>query len=272
MEPAPIDVRSRYLDGLAAEAVVDRAALDRPGVTVVGRGDRAGSNALACYWIDDHLVVWADPAVVERAVAAGLDRGPGAEPAPAPSGELVEELVGAVGFSKLATVVNNLLDGPPTRPGDLGQSGAEYRRRRLRDDEPGTVDLVRAFTEGCDPDDVDAADLDDLDHFAEAAINVVVPADDPDHLVAYASASVWDWDPTLADIGVLVHADHRRRGLANFVVANTVAGLLAEGRIPLYRHGVANFGSRAVAAAIGFSPVAVLDYYVLDSPPEPTRR
>ena len=174
----PTTIRGRYLDGLAREAAVDRAAIDRPGVTVVGRDDRAGSNALACYRVADHLVVWADPAVVDRAVAAGLADGVDA----APSTAEVDALVAAAGFAKVATVVNNLLDGRPSPPPDLADLAAGYRHRWLDDREPGTVDLVRAFTERCDADDVDAADLDELDSFDEAAINVVEPADQPDHL------------------------------------------------------------------------------------------
>lgn len=246
----------RFLDGMAREAVIDRAVLDRAGTTVIGREDRAGSGALACYRAGAHLVVWGDPAVVERAM-------PLAGPATLTDEELAARLDGA-GFERFATVRSNLLDGAPTPPAELA---AEYAQQWLRDDEPGVVDRVRAFTERCDPDEVEAAALDELDEFAEAAINVVTPAADPapgeaPEILAYASASDWDWDADLADIGVLVRADHRGRGLARFAVANTVARLLADGRVPFYRHAAENTGSAATAAGVGFRPVATLHYFV----------
>jgi RimJ/RimL family protein N-acetyltransferase len=266
-------VAGRFRDGLAAAAGVAPAALRRPGTTVVGREDRAGSGALACYRVDHHLLVWADPGAVDRVAAAGLtdDRA-------TPDPEDLERLVRPAGFHRVASVVTNLLDGPPRSPGDLAQCGPGYRHRWLSGDGPGVLDAVRRFTGRCDPADIEAADLDELDELDELdglpedAINVVLapagPADgaDPLPVVAYASASRWDWDPVLADIGVLVQADHRRRGLARFVVANTVARLLADGRIPLYRHERSNLGSRAVASGIGFRPVASLDYFVLRPP------
>lgn len=256
----------RFADGLATEAGVDRAALDRPGTTVVGNPNRAGSGALACYHIGAHLVVWADPELVDQAASIGLVDATG----PARSGAELDRLVGSAGFEKVATVVSNLLDGPATPAGELDRSVVDYRHQWLPSDGSEVVDRVRAFTERCDPDEVEAAALDELDEFDEAAINVVVDPEprpgEPEPIVAYASASGWDWDAALADIGVLVDAAHRRRGLANFVVANTVARLLDEGRIPLYRHEAQNAGSAAVAASIGFRPVATLDYYVRQQP------
>ena len=182
----------------------------------------------------------ADPAVTDRLV--GL---------PAPdtlADEQVRERLTEAGFDLFATAVCNLLAGPPTRPADLAPG---YLQRWLPGDSPATVDAVRAFAERCDPDEVEAAALDELDDFDEAAINVVCPTDgrhgdhdDRPHILAYASASKWFWDPVLADIGVLVDAGHRRQGLARFVVASTVDRLLADGRIPFYRHAADNGGSR----------------------------
>lgn len=253
----------RFLDGLAANAEIDRGLLDGPGTTVIGRADRADSAALACYRAGGHLVVWGDPAVVDRVAAL-------AGPTTLSEDEMAERL-GAAGFTCQATVLSNVLDGGPTPPADLA-SGLLHRW--LDGDDPSTVEAVRAFTERCDPIEVDHAALDELDDFDEDAINVVIPGDnhddDPPHILAYASASKWFWDATMADIGVLVHAAHRRRGLARHVVANTVARLLADGRIPFYRHEISNIGSAAVAASIGFRPIARLDYYVEPSPPEPS--
>jgi len=245
---------ARFLDGLAAEATLDRDLLDRPGTTVIGREDRADSGALACYRAGAHLVVWGDPAVVDRVEAlAGPDTMSGAD--------LAEAVVRA-GFTLHASVVSNMLDGAPTSP-PLVPPG--YDQVWLDGDAPATLAAVVAFTERCDPDEVEAAALDELDEFDEAAINVLT-VDSPQpglHIVAYASASTWEWDSTMADIGVLVDAGHRRRGLANLVVANTVDRLLADGRVPFYRHEASNVGSASTAAGLGFRPVAHLDYFTL---------
>ena len=246
----------RFLDGLAEAAAIERDLLDRAGTTVIGRADRAGSNSLACYRAGAHLLVWGDPAVVDR--VSDLS-GPGTLEAV----ELAERAVRA-GFDAVATVMSHVLpDDASVVPGGVG---ADYVQTWLEADDAATVPAVRAFTERCDPSEVEDADLEDLDDYAEAAINVVVPdpapADDPLHIVAYASASVWFWDPALADIGVLVHRDHRRRGLARVVVAHTTRRLLDEGRIPLYRHEAKNVGSQSTAASVGFRPVARLDYFV----------
>ncbi len=245
---------ARFLDGLASETALDRDRLDRPGTTVIGREDRAGSGALACYRAGAHLVIWGDPAVVDRVDAlAGPDAMTGAD---------LADSVGRAGFALHATVVSNMLASAPPSP---SPAPAAYDHVWLDGDEPATLTAVRAFTERCDPDEVEAAALDELDEFDEAAINVltVEPPEDLLHIVAYASAAAWEWDPTMADIGVLVDAGHRRRGLANLVVANTVARLLADGRLPFYRHAASNAGSASVAASNGFEPVATLDYFTL---------
>ncbi len=245
---------ARFLDGLAAEAAVDREALDGPGTTVIGRDDRADSGALACYRAGAHLVIWGDPAVVDR--VEGL-----AGPATKAEAD-VADAAGRAGFTLQATVVSNMLDGAPTPPPPVPPG---YDQVWLDGDAPATLAAVRAFAERCDPDEVEAAALDELDEFDEAAINVLA-VDSPQqglHIVAYASASAWDWDPTMADIGVLVDAGHRRRGLANLVVANTVDRLLADGRVPLYRHLASNTGSASTAAGLGFRPVAQLDYFTM---------
>jgi len=250
----PAVVERRFLDGLAAAAGVDRARLDAAGTTVVGRDDRAGSAALACYRTASHLLVWGDPAVVDR--AAGLASDVTVSPA-----ELDRRLE-AAGFAFRTAVRCAVLGGPPTPPAPV-PSG--YDHRWLPGDDPATVPVIRSFTERCDPDDVEAAGLDELDDFTEDAINVVTVSsagDPPSPVVAYASGAPWGWDPAFADIGVLVDRGHRRRGLARLVVAHTVERLLGDGRLPLYRHEIDNAGSSATAVATGFRPVAELAYHV----------
>ena len=249
---------ARFLDGLASASQVDRHRLGGPGTTVVGRADRAGSGALACYRTHRHLLVWGDPAVVGRVTTLQADVALGPDE--------LDGCLSAVGFSLRTAVRSNVLDGAPVAPRSLPEG---YRHRWLDEDDPATRPTVAAFVASCEPDDVEAAGLDDLEAFDETAINVVtVPSDvegDGSPVVAYASAAPWDWDPAFADIGVLVHGGHRFRGLARTVVAHTVARLHSAGRLPLYRHELTNPGSAATAAAVGFRPVATLWYFVSDS-------
>lgn len=253
-------VRSRFLDGLARNAGIDRQSLGRPGTTVVGGETRAGSGALACYRAGRHLVIWCDPEVVDR--VADL-----ADPDATLDAATLSERVADAGFQPFASIVTSLLAGPPPLP---VEPGGPYRHHWLSAERPDHVDAVQAFAARCDADDVEAAGLDEIDDgYAEAAINVLTPLDvDGVSPVAYASASDWVWDEDFADIGVLVHGDHRGRGLGRFVVASTVQRLLADHRIPQYRHAADNHGSRAIARGLGFEPVVTLDYFV--RAPEPS--
>ena len=121
---------------------------------------------------------------------------------------------------------------------------AGYEIRDLRTDDPQTLPLIRAFTERCDPADVEEADLDQLDDLDDAAMTAVVHNGE---VVAYAGGGTWPWDPAFADIGILVAEEHRRRGLAAASVVHCCRTLQADGRIPLYRHAVANDASGATA-------------------------
>lgn len=236
------------MEALAATVEVDAARFAATGTTVVGRPDRAGSGALACYLIGEHRLIWGDPAVVERArPLAGEET---------LSVDDLTEMLGPVGFRLKGRGVLRLPGWirPPAVELDAGYSAGE-----LRADDPETVPQIRIFTDRCDPADVDEADLVDLDGFDDAAIRIVRHGGE---IVAYSGAAPWSWDPAFADIGVLVHGEHRRRGLAAFVVAGTATDLLDDGRVPLYRHAAANQASAATADRLGFEAVAWVDFFV----------
>lgn len=243
--------RDRFHAGLAAAAGVDPTALARTGTTVAPRSDRAGSGAIAAYWAGAHAILWCDPSVA-------TDLGPLAHGERTIGRQDLAESLAPLGFELFAEADQYLLRSTPTLP-PLPDG---YQHRRLRAEVAQHVELIRAFTGRNDPDDVEEAALDDLDDFSEVAIDVVVD-DGPDgeHLVAYASAQVWDWDPGFGDIAVLVHPDHRGRGLASWCSAACVHDLVAIGYLPLYRHESTNLGSAAVARRLGFEPVTSLAYH-----------
>lgn len=247
----------RFVDSFAAQVGVASSVLDEPGTTVVATEHRAGSGAVACYRIGRRLVAWCDPGVLDHLAPLAAAGAAAADVLPPGA---VTDLLAAAGFVHEADADMCV---PAIAPPALAVPDG-YHQRWLSADDAAHVDLVRAFTGRSDPAEVEEAALDDLEHFAETAIDVLVD-DGPDgeHVVAYASAAAWTWDPVLADIGVLVDRAHRGRGLARFVVAECTAALLRDGRVPLYRHEHANLGSARVARSVGFAPVTTLTFHRL---------
>lgn len=253
-QPADLsDPRERFLRGFATTVGLERQLLAEPGTTIAALDDRAGTGVLTCYWADQHAIIWADPAVVDDRVAALASERRTVEPA------TIGEVATAAGLIHRADADMRVLGGKPAASPPVP---APYRQRWLSSADPDHLALVRQFADRSDPVDVEEAALDDLDNFDEAAINVLTVGDDPE-LVAYASACDWDWDVAFADIGVLVDPGHRGRGLGRLVVAHTTRRLIEQGRIPLYRHGRHNEGSKRIAAGIGFEPATTLAFYSL---------
>lgn len=253
-----MDVRQRFLSGLASAAGFDPGLLGRPGTVVVGGEDRAGSGAVACYEAGEQIVLWCDPELVSSLDAlADPDRGADIE--------TVTQAAASSGLELKATADMRVLLGPPAT---LAPVPSAYTHRWLQGDRAEDLELVRAFADRSDPDDVEQAALDELDDFGqERGINVLVPSgtERSDELIAYASAIPWPWDEEFSDIGVLVDPDHRRQGLGTLVVGHTVAALQRENRLPLYRHEQRNAGSQRIAEAVGFEQVTSLSYF---APPD----
>ncbi|MFN3215176.1 MAG: GNAT family N-acetyltransferase [Acidimicrobiales bacterium] len=258
--------RARFLEGFAAQVGLTVGDLARPGLSIAPRVDRAGSRAVACYQADRRLVLWCDPDVADRLASIGIGQGR-TETAPAteagvPDAAQLGHALATAGFEWVAEALMLVLGHQPppvaTPPG-------RYDHRSLRADDPSDMAAIRAFVDRSDPDDVEAAALDEIDDgFDEVAIEVLVDdGPDGDRLVAYASALAWDWDPGFSDIGVLVDRSHRGRGLARFVVARSIEAQLAAGLLPLYRHETSNPASAAVARSLGFVRVTSLSYFRL---------
>ncbi|MEM7342217.1 MAG: GNAT family N-acetyltransferase [Actinomycetota bacterium] len=249
--PEPNEVITRFLQGFAAQVDVDPAVLGVAGVSLAPRPDRADSGVVAVYRVDDRIVLWCDPAVASELAPLVDDVGP------APLDEW-QKALDAAAFDLAGAA--RMRVAPELRAIEPN-AAIPYLDGHLLADAPDTLPLVEALTGQCDPDEVEAAALDELDDYDEVAINVVTAGDDPS-LVAYASAELWEWDDVFGDIGVLVHPDHRRQGLGLRVVSRTTLELLEEGRLPLYRHEVGNAGSSGLADQLGFRPVADLAVFV----------
>jgi len=251
-----VDVRRRFLEGLASVVDLDPALLDRAGTTVVGTSSRAASGAIVFYETGRHTLVWCDPDLVEQASVLASDTASVAVGA-------VQSVAAELGAVHISSGDMRVLVEEPRRPGPIPTG---YMQRWLDADQPSHVDLVRAFADRNSAEDVEEAALGDLDNFDERAINVLVRADqasgshDAD-IVAYASAADWEWDERFCDIGVLVDPAVRATGLGTLVVGHTVAQLIDDGRLPLYRYDQRNAGSRRIANALGFEVVTTLSYF-----------
>ncbi|MEM8925509.1 MAG: GNAT family N-acetyltransferase [Actinomycetota bacterium] len=251
----PNDLIVRFQAGFAARTGLDQEVLAEPGVSLLPRPDRAGSNAVFCYQVDRHRVLWCDPAVADQIETLVGEMTEAAD-------ERWLHIPAGHGFQVMGA---NLMRVGAVRPwpGTGPTAPSPYLDRRLDAAHADTLPLVRTLTEVCDPQEVEDAALDELDEFDELAINVLTAeqGDGSRPLLAYASAAPWEWDEAFADIGVLVHPEHRRRGLGHHVVARTVADLFDGGRLPLYRHDPANRGSAAIADGLGFVEAARIVAY-----------
>ncbi|MFM7253233.1 MAG: GNAT family N-acetyltransferase [Ilumatobacteraceae bacterium] len=244
--------RARFLKGLEVRAHLPPGALGEPGTSVTATDDRVGTGAISCYRVDEHLVIWCDPALEDR--VAHLS-GPQAI---AP--DALPDAMSAVDLRPDASAAMRALITAPAAPPPLLRP---LVTRTLDAQNAEHVDRIRAFAARLDPIDVEQAGLDDLDDFDEAAIAIVVDeridnGESATSIIAYASAMPWEWDGQFGDIAVLVDGTHRGAGLGRHVVARTTAALLDLGRIPLYRHQLDNAASAAVAASIGFQPLTSL--------------
>ncbi len=272
-----MDVRQRFLRGLADAAALEHELLERSGTSIRGNEERRGSGIVVWYRAGEQSLIWCDPESIDR--FADL-----ADPERFVDRETVAERATNIGLACVASAQMRVL---ATSKGAPEPVDSRYRQHWLRSDEPAHFEAVKAFADRSDPDDVEDAaldELDDIDGFDEQAINVLTVADpasgsefgsdspsEPssesglDGIVAYASAVEWSWDPGFSDIGVLIDRAHRGRGLGTQVVAHTVARLQADGKLPLYRHGLHNTGSQRIAELNGFEEATSLSFFC---PPE----
>jgi RimJ/RimL family protein N-acetyltransferase len=229
--------------------------LTRPGTSIRPNEERRGARIVVWYQAGEQSLIWCDPELSDRFADLAHDER-------FTDQATVSERVTSLGLGFVASANMYVLPTPPEAPAPIDPA---YTQHWLQDDNPKHYELVKAFADRSDPDDVEEAALDELDGietFNEEAINVLtVTGGDPEQLVAYASAVNWDWDTDFADIGVMVDAAHRRRGLGVQVVAHTVAKLQSLGRLPLYRHGLHNAGSQRIAELNGFDVATTLAFF-----------
>lgn len=126
-------------------------------------------------------------------------------------------------------------------PGYTHPDGYEIRRV-----DPEEKDVIREFLALSSEQDIDDAeiDVDDPDEEIRMAYYRSVP-------VAYAGYRVFTTG--VADTGILVHPDHRGRGLACSLVGEVTGACIERGRVPMWRTWDGNQASYHVALHNGYT-------------------
>jgi hypothetical protein len=99
----------------------------------------------------------------------------------------------------------------------------------------------------CPPDDVNEVRLSQLPH------RFTILRDDVGQSVPVACGAYAEWEGILADIGVLVDPEWRRRGLGSLAASVAAHEALASGLTLQWRSDVSNKGSLAIARSLGFA-------------------
>ncbi len=115
----------------------------------------------------------------------------------------------------------------------------------IRNIDPSDHPSIQAFLVTCSDEDIEDALIDVEDPDEE--IRMVFRGETP---VGYAGYRLWE--SGLGDVGILIHPDHRKRGLGVAAVADTTAACIANGHLPFYRTSRDNKGSSAIAEGLGY--------------------
>jgi len=99
----------------------------------------------------------------------------------------------------------------------------------------------------CPPDDVNEVRLSELPH------RFTILRDDVGQSVPVACGAYAEWEGILAEIGVLVDPEWRRRGLGSLAASVAAHEALASGLTLQWRSDVSNKGSLAIARSLGFA-------------------
>jgi GNAT superfamily N-acetyltransferase len=146
------------------------------------------------------------------------------------------------GFKVEETCINMVLSGDNALEHPLH---GDYEFKAILPEDHKTL---QSFMDSCRKEDIEEAmiDLEDPDY----RIILVYKDDIP---VGYAGYRLWG--STVGDVGILIHHEHRKKGLASAAVAKITDLCLGNGHLPLYRASMENTGSVAVARRVGYTPL-----------------
>ncbi|MTI69197.1 MAG: GNAT family N-acetyltransferase [Firmicutes bacterium] len=78
------------------------------------------------------------------------------------------------------------------------------------------------------------------------------------------AASYWFWGEKLADIGVVIHPNHRKLGLGKALVTKLCDWGIKNGKINLYRHNERNKKSHKLALSLNFKQHIIVEDMVIN--------
>jgi len=115
----------------------------------------------------------------------------------------------------------------------------------LRKVDPSDHPTLQKFLDSCTEEDIDDAliDLEDPDE----EIRLVYFRDKP---VGYAGYRRWGKE--MGDVGILIHKDHRKKGLGRAAVAAATEACINNDVLPFYRTSSENVGSKTIASSLGY--------------------
>lgn len=214
------------------------------GTVIAPDPDRLDGGSATSYPTPSGTIIWCDPKLANMLVEL-LD---GCVERAISSNEFAQLATGA-GAKVLGFGRNRVLDGPLRTPSARPLDGG-LAAKRLDCDAAGDVALLAVLAAAVSDDDLDEADL-DFDNLDPFYVGLFAG----DQLVAYACGRPSEIHERFDDVGVLVHAEHRRRGLGASAVAQFIQQRRAADpeRLMLYRCTTENVGSNGIAESLGFS-------------------
>ena len=112
------------------------------------------------------------------------------------------------------------------------------------------MDTFETFTKACSQEDLDEGLVSLEDSFVLGCFH-------KKKLIAVAS--YWFLTDHLADIGVVVHPDYRKKGIGRGIVSRLSQWGIKQGKINMYRHDRKNQKSRRLALSLGFEEYITLE-------------
>lgn len=241
----PIDlIEARYREAIAKDMGLSAAQLSGGGTIVLPEEGRSGSNFVAGYQIGNMMCLRSDPALADAL-------------------ESLVDPTAAISFEDFRAwaMANDweIVDGADMHVVAFTAMTERHRPEgatfaSLDRDQTADRSLIGELMAACDPDDVDAAEIemDDLDPV------IVGLLDDSGRLGAYCSARPWDEDERFDDIGVITRGDLRGHGWGASVVSDFCQISFGMDRLPLYRCNWSRTASKATAIGLGFKHVQSL--------------
>jgi len=211
---------------------------DQPGTKIIAEEALAEKGSAHLYTIKQMAVLRAP-----QDLAKALKKQTAVDLASVPlDAAALNDMVGGR-LSLKSTLLDHFLDQKNFTPHPLPEGFTLRFLDGSKDDE-----ILRDFYSRCTAEDLEEAEI-----YVDDPDPVILGLFDGGVMAAYASHRYWD--DVLADIGILVRADYRRRGLGRAAVSALCEWCFAHDVVPMYRVFSNNLGSLRIPQALGFGDV-----------------